>query len=250
MKIGNLLPALLTSLACVVCAGTEQQADVSAEVAGEMILIFNHPQPDWRDLPAALHTPYVASVRITNVFASSEDLRETWLRNGTGEITVIHSLSAEEPLSPAGLPAQFSFTGLMTYSPRQERPDGYAGTRALHIRKVTGVIQSQKFDAGTINRKWTELKGEDSKQALSALRYLDALVERRMTEDEVLKLFPSQALTKAAAWSEKQSFVLRLSAELTHKVLRPNATGPHYYAISFDKDDRVSETLLVLMGDR
>ena len=97
--------------------------------------------------------------------------------------------------------------------------------------------------------EWKTLVGDDSKAALAALRNLDIQIQKGMSEDDVLDLFPTGVLVKHQMPDSRHSFALSLRPDLTAKILAPHSWGMFDYSIVFGKDQRVLIHMLMLGGD-
>lgn len=50
-----------------------KKQNVTAKIEGEIVAIFNEPQPDERDIPEILKVPYVAKIKVLKIIKSNEN---------------------------------------------------------------------------------------------------------------------------------------------------------------------------------
>ena len=240
---------ILPLLIIVFTSGVSAHAQSQAKITGEMLKIYSNPQPYWRPYPEKPEVSYVAKMIITDVVESEDNIKGWQIGNKKRDIVNIHNLSVVTPLSLKELPAKFTFRGLMKFEPPQDRRNGYFGIWSLRIQEIIKVIQKSKFEKAVLQPKWDEMKGKDPKVALAALKYLDDIVEKYMTEEDVQAIFPDGVFEKIKFGERGIKYYYVLTKEWDERRIKPNAWGGSGYAIHFDKNGKVIETNLLLGGD-
>lgn len=97
--------------------------------------------------------------------------------------------------------------------------------------------------------EWYALLGNDSKAALAALHKLDGQIEIGMTKEQVLAIFPPDVLVRTKSPVPEYTFGFTLRKNLHQKILVPHAYGVTAYSITFGKNQKVVNHLIILGGD-
>ena len=225
-----ILRILFSSLIFIFLHAPVSRAGSTVFIKAEMLVVYNHPQPAKKFMAGG--KPYVAYIRL-----------------GKTETKLINKLTTKPPLTINNMPARFVFTGYLHWG---ESNSKVASNRelTLEIEQILEILQLTKFSANELDPKWADLKKNDPKAALSALQYIDRLCEEQMTEDEVLRLFPPGSLIKTKPHNNDEDFSLSLNKSLSDKILGANSHTFYYaYSISFDKQQKLKKTHLMLNGD-